>query len=61
MKKYVLEITQDETGLHMSSECHGFFGHELVGLLDWKKDDILRQLRGEIRPDVIRRNVVKED
>lgn len=61
MKKYTLEITHDESGLKIHSECDGFFGYELLGFLEWEKDDIIRQLKGEIRPDVIARNVVKED
>ena len=61
MKKYVLEVTLDENGLRVKSECDGFWGVEVLGFLEWKRDDVVRQLNREIRPDVIVRDIIKED
>jgi len=54
MKKYILEITETENGLKMKGECNGFNAFELVGFLSHKIEDIMRQIRGEIRPNMVR-------
>lgn len=61
MRKYALEITENEDKvLSFKSENDGFNAFELLGFLTIKKEDILKQVRGEIKPDTITRNVVKD-
>lgn len=61
MKKYVLEVTEDEKGgLRFQSLCEGFHGFEVLGFLDWKLEDIRAQLREGVKPDDVERRVVDE-
>ena len=39
----------------------GFNAYELLGLLEETQLDILKQMAGKIRPDVIRRTVIEEE
>ena len=41
------------------TENDGFNPLELLGILDWKRDDIFRQMRGEITPTVVARNIIE--
>lgn len=60
-KKYKLELTLKEDGnLNVSSTNDGFNSFELLGFFTLKQDDILKQLRGEIKPDCISRTVIKD-
>lgn len=61
MKKYTIEMTDDGGFVTISAENDGFTALELIGLFEHRKEDIIRQMRGEIRPDVITRKVVKEE
>jgi hypothetical protein len=59
MAKYTFEVVRDENGnLFMKSTSDGFLGFEVLGFLDFKCDDIRRQLRDEIAPDYIERTVI---
>lgn len=59
MKKYVLEVTEDDQGkLRFDSLCEGFHGFEVLGFLDWKLEDIRAQLRDGFRPDEVERRVI---
>lgn len=60
-KKYKLEITLQEDGnLNINSENDGFTAFELLGFFTLKQDDILKQIKGEIKPDCISRVFVKD-
>jgi hypothetical protein len=37
---------------------HGFNAHELLGLLTHMQLDILQQMSGEVKPDIIERKVI---
>ena len=62
MKRYMLvaeENGDDSTKIQSSND--GFQSTELLGILYWKIHDILKQMSGEFKPDVIKRNVISED
>ena len=45
----------------MHRECKGFSARELLGLLEYVQLDILKQMAGEVRPDIVKRVVVEND
>lgn len=59
MKTYELKFTDhpDTQKMQIEAKCDGFTSFELLGLLETKKQDILAQIRGEIRPDFVREYV----
>ena len=59
MKEYRLRITENEDGLYVGSENEGFSAMELIGMLEMKKHDIVRQANGEIEPNY-ERKVIEE-
>ena len=56
----VVMETNNKTGV-TNIECvnDGFPALELLGLLDWKREDIIQQLRGKIVPDTVKRTVIE--
>lgn len=59
MKKFEVIFTDDERGtIHCSSMNDGFTGLELCSLLEFKKNDIINQMRN---PAVFKRTKVDED
>lgn len=61
MREYMLVLTENEKGeLSVSSRNDGFNPLELMGLLSWKHDDISKQIKGEITPDIIKRALIKD-
>jgi hypothetical protein len=61
MKKYILEIKLDNEGLSCSTENDGFNVIELIGILEWKKNDIFKQIIDEIKPDMVSRKCIKDE
>lgn len=57
MKKYTLTITEDKDSFKVESENEGFNSLELYAILDIKRQDILKQIHGEIKPDFVRKYV----
>jgi hypothetical protein len=43
----------------MKRTSDGFLGFELLGLIEQMKQDILKQLSGDIKPDIIERKYIK--
>lgn len=59
MKKYILEATVNEDGkLSIRSHNDGFSVLELLGIFSFKHEDVARQMKGEIKPDIIKRECV---
>lgn len=60
-RTYTITMTTDNaTGrTEIESVNDGFPALELLGLLDWKRDDIIKQLRGAIIPDKVKRTVIE--
>ena len=50
----------DDDRLGVKSQNDGFSSLELLGLLDLKRDDILRQIKGEVKPDTFKRELIKD-
>lgn len=62
MKKYSLKAELAEDGrFKIISEGEGFNGLEILGILAYKQTDILRQLSGEIKPDIVKRTFVADE
>ena len=59
MKTYTLkaEIT-DDFKFNLESKCDGFNGIEVLGILQLKINDVLNQLAGKVKPDIIKREVM---
>ena len=62
MKKlYKLWAEVDEEGnMDISSNNDGFTAIELLGILQFKIEDIMEQIKGNIEPDTITRTVMKD-
>jgi hypothetical protein len=61
LKKYVIEQYEKEDGeTYISKKNIGFLSYELLGLLYWNIDDIKEQMKGKIRPDIVKRKVIKK-
>lgn len=59
-KTFTLEyvVNEDDTA-KMDSKVDGFNPFELIGILQYKINDIELQMRGKIVPDIITRTLVK--
>lgn len=56
MKYYTFVIKQtDEGKLTFRGTCKGFNSFEIIGFLERKKQDIMQQITGEIKPDFVRK------
>lgn len=62
MKKYTIEIMEDDKKISMSRKNDGFNAIELIGFLEMTKDDLINQFKGlaEDKVDVITKQAVKE-
>ena len=61
-KTYTITLDEDEKGKwHMKRTCDGFSPVELLGILEMSQLEILQQRRGEFKPDIIKREVVKRN
>lgn len=60
-RTYTITMTTDNvTGrTEIESVNDGLPALELLGLLDWKREDIIKQLRGAIIPDTVKRTVIE--
>ena len=61
MKKvYTIVVSIDEKGKQTMRRINkGFSAIELLGTLELTKSEILEQIKGTIKPDVINRQIVK--
>lgn len=57
-KYFILEVFENDGKLSLKSQNDGFTAMEMYGFLEYKKTDIIKQLSGEVRPDVIKRSLV---
>ena len=61
MKKF--EIIHEDTEDNMFRETRnndGFTAYELLGILERVQMDIIAQMRGIIKPDIVKRNVIED-
>ena len=58
-KVYTIEVKIYSDGTsNMKRTCDGFHFYELLGILDFTRDEILEQIKGTIKPDIIERRVI---
>jgi len=57
-KHFIFEVTEVDGRLTFKSEGNGFFIYEALGFLEWKKADLLGQIAGTIKPDVVSRTCI---
>lgn len=59
------EIKWDEKRNHYMRKMErindGFSPYEILGILEEAQQDILDQIRGNVKPDIIKRTVIKDD
>jgi hypothetical protein len=62
MKNYKLEVSINENEhFCVRSQNDGMNAFELLGILEWKKQDIIKQMSGDIEPDSVTREIVEEE
>lgn len=60
-KEFTLTFRVEDNKMAIEGSNVGFTAAELIGLLEWKKQDILNQIAGKIKPDVVKRTVIQEE
>ena len=60
-RTYTVTMTTDNaTGRTQIDKVNdGFDALQLLGLLDWSREDVIAQIRGKIIPDTVKRTVVE--
>ena len=59
-KIYIMKLTEFEDGkCFMQRTCDGFTAYELLGAITLAQQEIIDQIQGRIRPDIIKREVIK--
>jgi hypothetical protein len=58
IKRFWFEATIEDGMLKFKSEGEGFGIFELLGIWDWKREDILAQIRGDVKPDKVERKAI---
>jgi len=61
MKSYILRVTVDKEGTQIESESDGFSGFEVLAFIEWKKQDIISQLNGDFKPDIVKRKYIEDE
>lgn len=59
-KKYTLTAIVEDGKLRVASENSGFDSMELLGLLDWKREDVISQIKGNFVPDEVKRTLITD-
>ena len=58
-KIYKMTVAMHEDGTSSMTRINDGFGPlELIGMLEFSKDEIIKQIKGNIKPDIIKRQVV---
>lgn len=61
MKTYNIKVKEtDEVSLNITKTNDGFTPFELLGLIEWLRDDLIKQMGGMIKPDKVLR-IAKTD
>ena len=59
-RKWIVEhITYNDGTTAISRTNDGFNAYELMGVLELSKDDIINQIKGNVKPEIIKRKVIK--
>lgn len=57
----ILFVTRDDGKVSVYRKARNFNAYELLGILEEAQIDILRQMKGEIRPEIIKRVAIKQE
>jgi len=57
VKKWSIEVIETDEGYEMNREGEGFTALELMGILEFVQIEIMEQMRGNIKPTIIKRTV----
>jgi hypothetical protein len=60
IKKYSIEIIESDKGYSMNRIGEGFTALELMGVLAFIQAEIMEQMKGNIKPDVIKRTIITD-
>lgn len=60
-KSYKIELRTDEDGVEIMERWNdGLTALELLGICNLISQEVMQQLKGEIEPDVIKRNYIEK-
>ena len=57
VKKWSIEVIETDEGYEMNRKGEGFTALELMGVLEYVQIEIMEQMRGNIKPTIIKRTV----
>ena len=57
---FILVDKDDGEKVTVNRLSRGFNPHELLGFLEWVQMEIMEQMKGTIKPDIIERTYIKE-
>jgi hypothetical protein len=61
-QKWIVEhITYLDGTTELTRTNDGFGALELIGLIEISKDDIINQIRGKVKPDIVNRKFVETE
>lgn len=60
MKKFTLELKEENGTMSLTTSNDGFSALEICGLFAWKQNDIIAQIEGRIQPDIVKRNLIQD-
>jgi len=62
VRSYTIKFEKNDDGLLcINKKNDGFNPIELLGLLSWAYADILEQMKGNVEPDIVKREFVEQD
>jgi hypothetical protein len=62
VRSYTIKFEKNNDGLlSINKKNDGFNPVELLGLLSWAYSDILWQMKGNVEPDIVKREFVEQD
>jgi hypothetical protein len=62
VRSYTIKFEKNNDGLlSINKKNDGFNPIELLGLLSWAYSDILWQMQGNVKPDIVKREFVEQD
>ena len=60
-KKFTIHYTIKDDKLSIETKNDGFYPFEIIGMMQWKINDIIRQMAGDIQPDIIKRELYERE
>jgi 7,8-dihydro-6-hydroxymethylpterin-pyrophosphokinase len=56
---HIEQLKYEDGSIHLNRTCEGFTPLELIGMLELTLREVIEQMQGKYRPDVITRKYVK--